>query len=278
LCEYRTTVRILDNNSRPPSSRSAASAGAPRKADLIEGFITGLSVITAFTDTTPLLTASELAARIGISRAAARRFLITLNHAGYAATDGRDYWLTPKVLALGYSYLGSARLPRTVRPFLQAITTEVNESSNLALLDGHDIVYAARANVARLMSTAIEPGTRLPAHVTAAGRVIAAGMPRATFEAWLAEANLSPHTPRTVTSKKAFAIEVRIARESGYAAIESHFEQGLRGIAVPLTDGHGVVIGALGISMAVSTCPAEEAVARCVPALQNAARALRDLI
>jgi IclR family pca regulon transcriptional regulator len=278
LCEYRTTVRILDNNSRPPSSRSAASAGAPRKADLIEGFITGLSVITAFTDTTPLLTASELAARIGISRAAARRFLITLNHAGYAATDGRDYWLTPKVLALGYSYLGSARLPRTVRPFLQAITTEVNESSNLALLDGHDIVYAARANVARLMSTAIEPGTRLPAHVTAAGRVIAAGMPRATFEAWLAEANLSPHTPRTVTSKKAFAIEVRIARESGYAAIESHFEQGLRGIAVPLADGHGQVIGALGISMAVSTCPAEEAVARCVPALQNAARALRDLI
>ena len=271
-------MRILDNISRPASSRKAAPSGAPRKADLIEGFITGLSVITAFSDSAPLLTASELAARLGISRAAARRFLITLTHTGYAATDGRAYWLTPKVLALGYSYLGSARLPRTVRPFLQGITAEVNESSNLALLDGHDIVYAARANVARLMSTAIEPGTRLPAHVTAAGRVIAAGMPRAAFEAWLAEADLTHHTPRTVTSKSAFAAEVRKAGERGYSAIESQYETGLRGIAVPLIDNQGETIGALGISMAESTCTTEEAIRRCVPALQKAARALRDLI
>ena len=274
-------MRILDNISRPTSRREASSLQAPqapRKADLIEGFITGLSVITAFSDASPLLTASELAVRVGISRAAARRFLITLNHAGYAATDGRAYWLTPKVLALGHSYLGSARLPRTARPFLQGITAEVNESSNLALLDGHDIVYAARANVARLMSTAIEPGTRLPAHVTAAGRVIAAGMPPAVLEEWLAGTELTHHTPRTVTSRTAFKAEVREAGLRGYAAVESQYEAGLRGIAVPLTDSHGETIGALGISMAESTCTTAEAIRRCVPALQKAARALRDLI
>jgi IclR family transcriptional regulator, pca regulon regulatory protein len=279
LCDYRATVRLLDMKPLPSSSRDAPSRPAgPRKADLIEGLITGLAAITAFTDATPLLTASELAKRLSISRAAARRFLITLNHVGYAATDGRSYWLTPRVMALGYSYLGSARLPRTVRPFLHDITAEVNESSNLALLDGQDIVYAARANVARLMSTAIEPGTRLPAHVTAAGQVILGNLPPAHFERWLDEATLTAYTPQTLTSRKTFSIAAAKARAQGYAAIESHFEVGLRGIAVPLTDRQGSTVGALGISMAASTCPADAAIALCVPALQRAARSLMDLI
>jgi IclR family pca regulon transcriptional regulator len=263
----------------PPSSRDAPSEPAgPRKADLIEGLITGLAAITAFTDAVPLLTASELARRLSISRAAARRFLITLNHVGYAATDGRSYWLTPRVMALGHSYLGSARLPRTVRPFLHEVTAEVNESSNLALLDGQDIVYAARANVARLMSTAIEPGTRLPAHATAAGQVILGNLPREQFERWLADARLTAYTSQTITTRKAFTAATVRARTQGYAAIESHFEVGLRGIAVPLMDRQGNTVGALGISMAASTCPAPQAVALCVPALQRAARSLMDLI
>ncbi len=264
----------------PSSSprQSDKAPAAPRKADLIEGFITGLSVIRAFGDATPILNASELAARLGISRAAARRFLITLNHAGYAASDGRAYWLTPKVLALGYSYLGSARLPRTVRPFLQGITAETNESSNLALADGQEVVYVARANVARLMSTAIEPGTRLPAHTTAAGRVILAGLARAELDAWLARARLTAYTAQTVTSKKALGAEVRLARAQGFAVTESQFEVGLRGIAVPLANRGGMIVGALGISMANSTCSADAAIARCVPSLKNAAAALMDLV
>ncbi|MBL8383433.1 MAG: helix-turn-helix domain-containing protein [Burkholderiales bacterium] len=275
-------MRLLDHRSAAASTRPAAApagaAGAPRKADLIEGFITGLAVINAFSDATPLLTASELAARLSISRAAARRFLITLHHAGYAATDGRSYWLTPKVLALGHSYLGSARLPRTVRPLLQQITAQTNESSNLALLDGHDVVYAARASAARLMSAAIETGTRLPAHTTAAGRVILAGLPHALQEQWLAGATLAPHTAYTVTTKKAFAAEIRAARAAGYAAVESQFEVGLRGIAVPLAGRDGGTIGALGISMAASSCPMDQAIRACVPVLRDAALQLRDLI
>jgi IclR family pca regulon transcriptional regulator len=267
------------------STRRARARGAaqsplptPRKADLIEGFITGLATITAFSDVTPRLTASELAARLNLSRAAARRFLITLAHAGYAATDGSAYWLTPRVLALGHSYLGSARLPRTVRPTLQALTAQLQESSNLALLDGADVVYAARANVARLMSTALEPGTRLPAHTTAAGRVILAGLDRVTLDAWLARHPLTQHTAATVTSKKTFAAEVRKAREQGYSAVENQFEAGLRGIAVPLVNAQGEVVGALGVSMASAASPVIEAVRNCLPALQAAARRLRDLI
>ncbi len=282
LCDYRTTVRLLDNKPLPSSS-PAHGVAAPgikpvQKADLIEGFITGLAVINAFTDANPLLTASDLAARLVISRAAARRYLITLTHAGYAASDGKAYWLTPRVLALGYSYLGSARLPRTVRPFLQQITTEVLESSNLALLDGHDVVYVARANATRLMSTALEPGTRLPAHTTAAGHVILGCMADAALDQWLAHASLSAHTPHTLTSRKALTAAIRLARAQGYAAIESQFEIGLRGIAVPLTNRQGEALGALGVSMAISSCALPEAIRRCVPVLKRAADALKALV
>ena len=249
-----------------------------RKADLIEGFITGLAAIHAFTDATPRLTPTDLAVALNISRAAARRYLITLAHAGYAATDGKNYWLTPKVLALGRSYMGSARLPRTARPFLQQITAQLQESSNLALLDGAEVIYAASTNVSRLMSTVIEPGTRLPAHTTAAGRVILGGWPKREFDDWLARAQLTAHTTHTVTSKRSFAAEVAAARTDGYSAIESQFEIGLRGIAVPLTGRDGVVAGAIGLSMAASTGSLKEASRRCVPVLKAAAAALQGLL
>lgn len=271
-------MRILDNTPPAKSSHGDSRDRPVNKADLIEGFITGLGAITAFSDATPLLTASELAARLSISRAAARRYLITLTHAGYAATDGRAYWLTPKVLSLGLSYLGSARLPRTVRPFLQSITAEVQESSNLALLEGHDVVYVARANVARLMSTAIEPGTRMPAQATAAGRVILGSWSEADLATWTAGAHWKAHTPHSVTDGNAFAAEARACAAQGYAAIENHYELGLRGIAVPLTNRQGQVLGAIGVSMAASPTPLPEALERCLPPLKRAAQALMELV
>lgn len=249
-----------------------------RKADLIEGFITGLAAITAFSDAVPRMTPTDLAGRLDISRAAARRYLITLCHAGYATTDGRSYSLTPKVLALGRSYMGSAGLPRTARPFLQRITTEVHESSNLALLAGHEVVYTASVNVARLMSTMIEPGTRLPAHATAAGRVLLGGLSKTALDQWLAGAELTAHTPQTVVSKRALAAEVAATRIGGYSVVDGQFEVGLRGIAVPLSSRDGKVVGAIGISMASATCSIKEAARRCVPPLKAAAAAMHDLI
>lgn len=249
-----------------------------RKADLIEGFITGLSAINAFSDATPRLTPSELAATLDISRAAARRYLITLAHAGYASTDGKTYWLTPKVLALGRSYTGSARLPRTARPFLAQITAQLQESSNLALLDGSEVVYAASTNVARLMSTMIEPGTRLPAHTTAAGRVILAGLPKRELDDWLERTQFAVFTAHTVVNKRTFAAEVATARSEGFSAIESQFELGLRGIAVPLIGRDGMVNGAIGLSMAASSASLKDARRRCVPVLKAAAAAMLDLL
>ena len=129
---------------------SAASAAAINPKDLIEGLGKGLRVIEAFDDDHPRLTASEAAALAGITRTAARRHLLSLVHFGYAATDGKQFWLAPRVLRLGQSYLGAARLPRLVQPFIQRVSMQCGETVNVSVLDGHEVVYLARSKPAAL--------------------------------------------------------------------------------------------------------------------------------
>ena len=151
--------------------RLSARHGSAR-ADLIDGLVRGLAVIRAFSDRRPRHTPSTLAAQLGFSRAAARRFLVTLCHVGYAASDGREFWLTPKVLGLGQTYLTADRLVRTVQPSLDDLSRRLRESTTFGVLDGDDVVYLGKAQAARLLSTSIGIGTRLPVQCAAAGWAI----------------------------------------------------------------------------------------------------------
>lgn len=255
---------------------STHEAVEPSKADMIDGLRKGLEVICAFDDSTPRLTQSELAHRLDLSRAAARRYLMTLTALGYMATDGKAYWLTPKVMRLGHSYVSSARLPRTVLPLLQKLTETLGESTSLAVLEDEDAVYITRASAVKLLSTTIEPGTRLPAHTTAAGRILLSLMPDAELDRWLESADLKAYTPQTTTDKSAFRRELLKMRKQGYAATEGQYELGLRGIAVPLVDGAGMPVGALSVSMSIAAMPAAAAIRYCVPPLRAAAEQLRS--
>lgn len=255
--------------------RSPPPAAEPSKADMIDGLRKGLEVICAFDDNTPRLTQSELAHRLDLSRAAARRYLMTLTALGYMATDGKSYWLTPKVMRLGHSYVSSARLPGTVLPFLQKLTETLGESTSLVVLEGEDSVYVSRASAAKLLSTTIEPGTRLPAHTTAAGRLLLSLMPDAELDRWLESASLKSYTPLTVTDKPTLRRELIKLRKLGYAATEGQYELGLRGIAVPLVDGAGTAVGAISVSMSIAAMSAAAAVRHWVPPLRAAAEQLR---
>jgi len=246
------------------------------KADMIDGLRKGLEVICAFDDGTPKLTQSELAQRLDLSRAAARRYLMTLTALGYMATDGKAFWLTPKVMRLGHSYVASARLPRTVIPVLQKLTAAFGESTNLAVLEGYEAVYISRANAPKLLSTGLEPGTRLPAHTVAAGRLLLSFLSDSSLDHWLAGANLKAYTPQTTVDRSLIKKDIIKMRKQGYGLSESQFELGLRGIAVPLIDGSGLPVGAIGVSMSSATLPASVAVKRFVPAMQEAAEQLRD--
>jgi IclR family pca regulon transcriptional regulator len=245
---------------------------APR--DIIDGLVTGIHVITAFNDDNARLTPSTLSERIGISRSAARRYLLTLVHTGMAATDGRLFWLTPKVLTLGRSYLDSARLPRAIVPYLQRLTAQINESTNYSVLEGDDVVYVSRVNAPRHLTPGFEPGTRLPAYAATAGRVMLAALPDDELKAYLARVELVPYTHMAVTDKQQLWRELMTIREQGFGVTENQYEIGMRGISVPINSRHGPLVGALSVSMMISSSSKAEATARCVPALQAAANTL----
>src|SRR5258706_6056519 len=244
------------------------------RKDLIEGLGKGLRVIEAFDDDHPRLTPSETAERAGLSRSAARRFLLSLVHYGYAATDGKLFWLMPRVLRLGQSYLGAARLPRLVQPFIQRVSMASGETVNVSVLDGHEVVYVARSNSPRLVSIGFHPGARVPAHVVTPCYVILATFSDEALDRWIAEHPFVFFTGDGPREAARFREAVLTARAQGYWVTEQLLDPGLRGIAVALRDRKGECKGAVGMTMPIQPHSREQMVARMLPLLQEAAQAL----
>ncbi|MEU3733498.1 IclR family transcriptional regulator C-terminal domain-containing protein [Streptomyces sp. NPDC033538] len=222
---------------------------AARAPHFVRSFERGLAVIRAFDADHPALTLSEVARACELTRAAARRFLLTLADLGYVHTDGRLFRLTPRVLELGYSYLAGFTLPQIAEPHLERLVAQVRESSSLCVLDGDDVVYVARVPTSRIMTASITVGTRFPAHLTSVGRVILAALPDTETESRLARADLRPHTARTLTSADALRAELRRVRRQGYALVDQELEDGLRSVAAPVRDRDGEVVAGVNIAV-----------------------------
>jgi IclR family pca regulon transcriptional regulator len=259
------------------STDSADLSPAPPgldKRDWIAGLERGVSIIEAFDDAHPRLTASQAGERTGMTRTAARRYLLTLQHMGYVASDGKLFWLTPRVLRLGQSYLDSARLPRIVQPFLQRVAAGTNEIAYLSVMDGDEVVYIARNGPNRSMSTGYVLGARVPA----AGMLMLALRGDAELADWLATRELQVFTSHTIASKERMKLELARIRAQGWALSEQQLDLNSRGIAVPLRDRHGMLVGALNITMPMGHESSEDAVARVLPVLRETAQAMRNLI
>ncbi|MPZ80201.1 MAG: helix-turn-helix domain-containing protein [Actinophytocola sp.] len=251
---------------------------AGRGSDFVQSLERGLAVIRAFDHEHPELTLSEVAAVTGVTRAVARRFLLTLAELGYVRSDGRFFSLTAKVLELGYAYLSSLSLPEVAEPHLEALVGEVNESSSVSVLDGHDVVYVARVPVSRIMTVSISVGTRFPAYVTSMGRVLLAGLPDPELTDYLSAVRLERLTARTVSSVAALRGEIARVRTQGWALVNQELEEGLRALAVPIRDRTGKVVAALNVSAHASRTSLE-AMRRDLlpPLLKAAARVEADL-
>ncbi|WP_262851480.1 IclR family transcriptional regulator domain-containing protein [Mumia quercus] len=238
----------------------------------------GLTVIRAFDAEHARMTLSEVAKQTGLTRATARRFLHTLVDLGYTDTDGREFWLRPRVLELGYAYLSSISLPEIATPHLKKLTDQVNESSSVSVLDGTEIVYVARVPTRRLMTVAISVGTRFPAYATSMGRVLLAGLDRAERSRVLDDSELQALTPSTTTSRARLDEILDAVAADGFALVDQELEVGLRSIAAPIRDAHGTVIAAANISMSATQGTADEARDRLVPPLlETTAQIGRDL-
>lgn len=248
------------------------------RKDVIEGLGKGLRVIEAFDDDHPRLTPSEVAQRTDITRTAARRYLLSLCHFGYARTDGKQFWLLPRVLRLGQSYLGAARLPRLVLPFLQRVSMACGETVNLSVLDDHEVVYLARSNSPRLVSIGFHAGARVPAHVVTPGIVILSTRADADLDAWIAAHEFGSFTPHSITDPLRFRATVLAARAQGFWMTEQWLDLGLRGMAVALKDRKGDCVGAIGVTLQMQQMTPEQMVERLLPHLRDAAQALRPLV
>ena len=232
----------------------------------------GLAVIRAFGPDRERLSLSEVARATGLTRAAARRFLLTLVKLGYVRNDGREFSLRPRVLELGYAYLSGLALPEVAAPHLEELVAKLHESSSISVLDGHQIVYVVRVPTKRIMTVAISVGTRFPAFATSMGRVLLAAMPDDQFERYLAEATFEQFTARTVTDPGRLRAIVREAARQGYAIVDQELEEGLRAVAAPIRGGAGVGTAAINVSAHASRVSMAAMRSEILPALLETVR------
>ena len=249
-----------------------------RGEHFVQSLERGLAVIRAFGPEDPELTLSDVARRTGLTRAAARRFLLTLADLGYVRSDGRLFALTPRVLELGYAYLSSLTLPEVAEPHLERLAAEVRESSSVSVLDGDEIVYVGRVPTSRIMRVSINVGTRFPAYATSMGRVQLAALPDSELDAYLARADIRPLTARAIGTPEKLRAELVRIRSQGWALVDQELEEGLRSIAAPIHGRNGRVIAAVNVSAHASRS-SKDAVRRGLlpPLLATAQRIEADL-
>lgn len=260
---------------------SVGAEGPPpglSRRDWIAGLDKGLAILEAFDAAAPRVTAAQMGERVGMTRTAARRYLLTLAHLGYVATDGKLFWMAPRSLRLGQAYIESSRLARIAQPFLQRVTAGTNEAAYISVMDGDDVVYIARNGLNRHMNTGYVLGSRVAAHVTAAGMLMLAVRESPSYLEWLVQATLRTYTSFTINDKAALRAALERIRAQDWAISEQQLELGYRGIAVPLRDAKGLLVGALSVTMPMGQETGEAAAGRVLGVLKETAQALRPMV
>ncbi len=259
-----------------PSAQIDALTGDP---DFMTSLARGLAVIQAFSQKKRQLTISQVSAKTGFSRAAVRRCLYTLAKLGFAGSDdNRHFYLRPRVLALGHSYISSMPLATAAQPILEHFSRLLHESCSIATLDGLDIVYVARANVTRIMAIDLGVGSRLPAFCTSMGRVLLAHLPPDELESFLARIQFTRYTERTIVTVDKLRPVLRLALRNGYAIVDQELELGLRSMAVPIQNPGGKVVAAVNVGAHAQRVSNQDMLNKFLPHLRAAAQELCMLL
>jgi len=259
-----------------PSAQIDALTGDP---DFMTSLARGLAVIQAFSQKKRQLTISQVSAKTGFSRAAVRRCLYTLAKLGFAGSDdNRHFYLRPRVLALGHSYISSMPLATAAQPILEHFSRLMHESCSIATLDGLDIVYVARANVTRIMAIDLGVGSRLPAFCTSMGRVLLAHLPPDELESFLARIQFTRYTERTIVTVDKLRPVLRLVLRNGYSIVDQELELGLRSMAVPIQNPSGKVVAAVNVGAHAQRVSNQDMLNKFLPHLRAAAQELCMLL
>jgi IclR family pca regulon transcriptional regulator len=258
----------------PPDER----ADSPSDPNFVLSLARGLQVIETFEGHLDGQSVANVARTTGLSRAAVRRLLMTLEQLGYAESTACVYRLKPRVLKLGFSYLSSTSLSSLAQPMLEQVTEITHESSSLSVLEGDEIVYLARSAAKHVMSAGLSVGSRLPAYCTSMGRVLLAALAEQQLTAYLEGLQPRPLTPKTVIDKEQLKRILRRATEEGYALVDEELELGLRSVAVPVRSRQGRIVAAMNIGVHAARVSTQECIDRLLPILQENAKNFAQLL
>jgi IclR family pca regulon transcriptional regulator len=241
-------MSIQPPNDEIVNPADATAAAEPKaRVEHVQSLERGLAVLSAFTARDTALTISQVADRTGLSRATARRLLLTLEQLGYVESNRREFSLTPTVLELAKPFAGPVDPWGFAKPYLQSLTDRLEESASIAVLDGTDILYVARTPTRRLMTLAVTVGSRLPAHATSKGRVLLAFLPEAELEAYFRRSAIERYTDRTVVEEAELRAILAGIRTDGWAIVDQQLEEGLCSVAAPVIEANGRVSAALSV-------------------------------
>jgi IclR family pca regulon transcriptional regulator len=252
---------------------------APRPSDTyVQSFARGLQVIRSFSAQAPQQTLSEVAQRTGLTRAGARRILLTLESLGYVRCQGRQFSLAPRILDLGFAYLSSLPLWNLAEPVMERLVEEIKESCSAAVLDGADIVYVLRIPTHKIMSINLGIGSRLPAHCTSMGRTLLADLDPAALDAMLREHPPTRYTDRTIVDPAQLKAELATVRQQGWCIVNQELEEGLVSLSAPIRDRAGRAIAAMNVSGQVNRTSPAYMLEHFLPRLRAAAAEISRML
>ena len=258
-----------------PAALSAPARTSPLPGDsYVQSFARGLEVIRSFSARSPRQTLTEVAGRTGLSRAGARRILLTLQTLGYVESDGKLFRLTPRMLDLGFAYLSSLPIWNLAEPVMEALVGEVKESCSAAVLDGTDIVYVLRVPTHKIMSIGLGVGSRLPAYCTSMGRMLLSALPQDEMVKVLQASDRTARTRYTTTDVDALVARIAQVRRQGWSQVDQELEEGLVSMAAPITDRAGQTVAALNISGQANRTSAQVMQETMLPHLLAAAQSI----
>ncbi|TGP54960.1 IclR family transcriptional regulator [bacterium M00.F.Ca.ET.230.01.1.1] len=236
----------------------------------------GLAVMEILARHPEGMTLTEMAEEAGLTRAGARRFLLTLVATGYATQSGRLFSLSPRLLTVARTWLGGASLWTFAAPVMREVAGKFDEACNAAVLSGEDVVYVARIPGRRILSVALDVGTRLPAYCTSMGRVLLSGLGADELKTFLAEVAIERRTPKTITSRAALGKAIDKARADGFAIVDEELELGLRSIAVPIVDRSGRTVAAINVSTQSARFSVQAMEREILPVLRKAKQRVEE--
>lgn len=260
-------------SSSTPEDAAEALGGAERDDGFVQSLARGLSVIEAFRPGRERLTMAQIAAACGLTRAGARRILLTLNRLGYVSLDGRYFQLTPRILELGAGHAKKS-LWEIATPVLEGVAAGFNETVSAGVLDAPDVVYRVRARPSKVLHVALSPGAHLPAFAAAMGRVLLAALPDEDLERYLETVETPRYTPFTVQGRDALRDRIAEVREQGWVCVKAEIDERYACVSVPLVDRTGATLAGLTTSMGIGRADEGFVEGHVVPALQQAARTI----